>query len=158
MSAIVIELIIKWVVGIILGAISTLFFVFRKEVKDYFSFKRRRKKKKLIKDMGIEDLEGKLEHHEAETTQEFKEHDQLYLQKLVELETKIMAILIPIQNATLSSHYDALLEKCKKYIRQGSISMDELELIERDYETYKSLNGNGHMEMWMKRVRNLPVT
>ena len=51
-----------------------------------------------------------------------------------------------------------LLEKCKKFIRQGWISADELELLEKDYATYKSLNGNGHMELWMTRVRSLKVT
>ena len=68
-----------------------------------------------------------------------------------------MKVLLPIQEATLSSHYDALLSKCKYYIRQGEISADELDLLEKDYATYKNLNGNGHMELWITRVRQLPV-
>ena len=158
--SIIIEQIIKWGVGILLGSVSTLFLVFKKEIIDYIKFKRGKRKKELLKDVdkNMETLEGKMEHHEEEVNQEFKQHDQLYLKKLAELEEKIMSILIPIQEATLSSHYDTLLEKCKKFIRQGWISADELELLEKDYATYKSLHGIGHMELWMTRVRNLKVT
>ena len=156
----VIELVIKWVVGIALGAISTIFLIFKKDIVEYITFKRKQRKNELLKDVdkSIESLENKMEHHEEEAAQELKEHDQLYLKKIAELEEKIMAILVPIQKATLSSHYDALLNKCKKFIKQGSITADELELLEKDYETYKSLHGNGHMELWITRVRNLPVT
>ena len=158
--AVVFELVIKWVIGGILGAISTLFLIFKKDIIEYIKYQRKKRKKELLQDVSInmENLEDKMEHHEEEISQEFKEHDRLYLKKISELEEKIMAILIPIQEATLSSHYDALLEKCKKFIKQGSISADELELLEKDYATYKSLNGNGHMLMWITRVRNLQVT
>ena len=154
-----IDSIIKWVIGIILGAGSTLLLVFKKEIKEYLNFKRRKQKKELLQDIdkNMETLEDKMEHHEEEITEEFKIHDQLYLKKIAELEQKIMTILIPMQKATLSSHYDTLLSKCKKYIQRGSISVDELDLLEKDYETYKSLGGNGHMEMWMTRVRALPI-
>ena len=157
---IIIEQVIKWGVGVFLGAISTFFLIFKKDMIEYIKFKRGKRKKELLKDVDktVETLEDKVEHHEEEVSQEFKHHDQLYLKKLAELEERIMAILIPIQEATLSSHYDTLLEKCKKFIRQGSISADELELLEKDYATYKSLHGNGHMDMWMTRVRHLKVT
>lgn len=155
-----IESLLKWLIGIFLGACSTLLLVFKKEILEFIKFKKKNKKEELLADVGktVEDLEEKIEQHEEDNAQELKEHDQIYLKKLIELEERIMKILVPIQEATLSSHYDALLEKCKKYIRQGSISADELELLEKDYEIYKSLGGNGHMLMWMTRIRTLPVT
>lgn len=156
---VVIDAILKWAIGLILGSLTTLLLVFKKDILEFLKFKQKKKKTELLQDVdkNMETLEDKMEHHEEEMSQEFKEHDQLYLKKLAELEEKIMTILVPIQEATLSSHYDALLEKCKNFIRQGSITVDELDLLEKDYETYKSLGGNGHMEMWMNRVRQIIV-
>ena len=156
---VVVDAIIKWAIGLVLGSLTTLLLVFKKDILEFLKFKQKKKKTELLQDVdkNMETLEDKMEHHEEEISQEFKAHDQLYLKKLTELEDKIMTILIPIQRATLSSHYDALLEKCKYFIKQGSITVDELDLLEKDYETYKSLGGNGHMLMWMNRVRQIIV-
>ena len=102
-------------------------------------------------------IEDHIEQHEENNALEFKKHDQLYSKKLVELEERLMMMLTPMREALLSSHYQNLLEKCKKYVQAGEISADELDNIEKDYETYKALGGNGHMEMWMVRVRQLKV-
>ena len=39
----VIELVIKWVVGIALGAISTIFLIFKKDIVEYITFKRKQR-------------------------------------------------------------------------------------------------------------------
>jgi hypothetical protein len=156
----IIESILKWVMGIALGALTTLLLIFKKEILEFIKFKKKEKKTELLKDIDatVENLEEKMDKHEEDNEQDLKEHDQLFFRKLEELETRIMTILDPLRDATLSSHYDALLEKCKYFVKQGSISVDELELLERDYETYKSLGGNGHMEVWMTKIRKLPIT
>lgn len=163
---IAIDFLIKWALGIVTAGISYVFIRFRKEIFSFKKFKENKKKKEFLSEVNSE-LEGFekemnqhktiMQDHEKTVSKEIHEHDQLFFHKLEELEERIMKVLLPIQEATLSSHYDALLSKCKHYIRQGEISADELDLLEKDYATYKSLNGNGHMELWMTRVRQLPV-
>ena len=155
----VLEYLLKWGLGIVTGAVATFFLYVRKDLAEYRKYKKQQRKKELLNDVNgeINTLESKMEHHEEEAEKELAKHDALFLKKLEELEQKIMAILVPIQEATLSSHYEALLNKCKTYIKAGEISVDDLDLLEKDYDTYHSLNGNGHMEMWMVRVRKLPV-
>lgn len=151
----ILEFFIKWGLGIITGVLTTVFLVFRKEFVEYIKYKRGKQKKEFLKevDQEMENLEEKMESYE----ENMQHQDTAYLQKLGELEEKIMKILVPIQEATLSSHYQALLEKCKHYVRQEYITADELDLLEKDYDTYHSLGGNGHMEIWMSRIRQLPV-
>lgn len=163
---IVIDFLIKWALGIVTAGISYLFIKFRKEIFSFKLFRDNKKKKELLSEVNSE-LEGfgeriseheeAMHTHEETVSKEIHQHDKIFFQKLAELEERIMKVLLPIQEATLSSHYDALLSKCKYYIRQGEISADELDLLEKDYATYKNLNGNGHMELWITRVRQLPV-
>ena len=155
----VLEFFTKWFLGIITGVITTCFIAFRKEIVEFISYKKKKHKKEFLQGVNkeLETLEEKIEKHEEEVSNEVHQHDTIYFQKLEELEQKIMKVLVPIQEATLSSHYQALLERCKHYVRQQYITADELDLLEKDYKTYQSLNGNGHMEIWMLRIRQLPV-
>jgi N12 class adenine-specific DNA methylase len=155
----VLEYLLKWGLGIVTGAVATFFLYVRKDFAEYRKYKKQKRKKEFLQDVNgeLSTLENKMEHHEEEAEKELAKHDKLYLEKLEDLERKIMEILIPIQEATLSSHYEALLNKCKTYIKAGEISVDDLDLLEKDYDTYHSLKGNGHMEMWMVRVRKLSV-
>lgn len=153
------EFFLKWGLSLITGALGSLLISFRKEIGAFLTFKRNKKKKELLKEVkeDISDLGDQMTQHEVEVEKEICKHDKLYMDMMQELKKEIMDILIPIQKATLSSHYQALLDKCKYYIRQNEITADELDLLERDYETYAALGGNGHMELWMTRVRKLPV-
>ena len=155
----VLDFFLKWGLGIVTGALASLFTIFRKEIKEFIGYKKKKNKQEFLKDVDhdLETLENKMQLHEKEVSNEIHHHDQLYFQKLEELEKRIMAVLGPIREATLSSHYNSLLEKCKGYIRKGEITADELDLLEKDYKTYSDLGGNGHMELWMTRVRQLPV-
>ena len=157
--SLVLDFMIKWGLGIVTGVLTTLFIKFRKEIIEYFKYKKKRNKEEYLKEVDEElyTLEDKMRSHEKEVSKEIHQHDTIYYKKLEELEQRIMAVLKPIQEATLSSHYEALLKKCKEYIVRGEITADELDLLEKDYRTYAALGGNGHMELWMIRVRQLPV-
>lgn len=150
---------LKWLITLLTGALGSFLLTCRKQIKEFFKFKKREQKKELLAGVNkeVNNLGHRMEHHEDEIEIELRAHDQLYAKKLVELEMKLMAILKPMREALLSSHYQSLLEKCKHYVSSGEITTDELDDLETDYEIYKSLGGNGHLEMWMTRVRQLKV-
>lgn len=53
--------------------------------------------------------------------------------------------------------FERLSTKCKYYIDQGHISVDEYEdLVQYLYEPYKKMGGNGTAEALMNKVANLP--
>ena len=43
------------------------------------------------------------------------------------------------------------------YIRQGEISLEDKENLHQMYAAYKSLGGNGHLDLVMSEVDRLPV-
>ena len=61
-----------------------------------------------------------------------------------------------IREGMLSSHLDNLVQECKGWIKKGWIPLDSLERFEEKYSLYRALGGNGHMEPWASRVRELP--
>ena len=69
---------------------------------------------------------------------------------------KVLNIIELLQEGILSSHLDSLIQDCKGWIKQGWIPLDLLERFEEKYKLYKDLGGNGHMEPWASRVRELP--
>lgn len=150
---------LKWLITLLTGALGSFLLTCRKQIKEFFKFKKKKQEKELLAGVNkeVNNLGHRMEHHEDEIEIELRAHDQLYARKLVELEERLMLILGPMREALLSSHYQALLEKCKYFVSTGQITADELDSLERDYETYKKLGGNGHMEMWMLRVRQLKI-
>lgn len=153
------EFFIKWGLGILTGTLGTIGVFFRKQIIDFFKYKERKKKKLLLKGVNqeIDVLEDRVHQHEIDVEAEIQKHDRAYISMLKEFREEFMSILAPMREAMLSSHYEALLAKCKKYIQAGQITFDELNLLEKDYETYSKLGGNGHMEAWMIRVRQLKI-
>ena len=153
------EQLIKWIIGLVIGALTTLGIVFKKHIKDFFSYERKQHQKKLLKEVHqeIADLKKKMIHNDCDLAEYMMTHEELIFEKIDEVKTDIMKVLVPIQEATLSSHFERLVRKCKYYIQKGEITVDELDDLEKDYQTYKSLHGNGHMDMWMNRVRQLPI-
>ena len=101
----------------------------------------------------LKEVEAEIEEVEEEVEQKSAD----FAKELQDFKQEIMQLIIPMRAAILSSHYEALLAKCKVYIRRGEITFDELELLEKDYKTYADLGGNGHMEIWMTKIRALPV-
>lgn len=45
-----------------------------------------------------------------------------------------------------------------KYIQRGNVCASELAALERMYEAYHGLGGNGYLTHLMERVRSLPIT
>ena len=45
----------------------------------------------------------------------------------------------------------------KKYIADGEISLEDKENLQEMYNAYKSLGGNGHLDMVMQEVNHLKV-
>ena len=142
------EFFLKWLLGIVTGILTSALVFSRKKIKDFFNYETRKKKKQLLKGVNreIKEIEEEIQHKDDEVTQILKDFKK-----------EFMSILEPMRAALLSSHYEALLAKCKKYIQAGEITFDELELLERDYGTYSALGGNGHMEAWMIRIRQLKI-
>jgi len=70
---------------------------------------------------------------------------------------KITDEVILIKQALKSKTLDSILEKCKTYITKENIDIDQLTLLEREYELYHSLGGNGYADEWMHKVRQIPV-
>ena len=138
----------KWLVGGIVAMLGAIGLFFKNNIRDYWKYRNEKRKKKYLSD--IYDSLGSLKEASDKQDDEIK-------QQMEKLSEDIMKILIPLREATLSSHLDALIAKCKSYIRRGYITVDELDRLELDYETYKSLNGNGHMDIWMAKVRKLDV-
>lgn len=153
------EAIVKWILATLTGAGSALLIAFRKQLKEFIKFRKKTQEKELLKDVNkdVDTLEHRMEHHEDEIEIELRAREQYYYRKLSELEERMMNILVPMREALLSSHYQALLEKCKSHVQAGQLTADELDSLENDYETYKKLGGNGHMELWMTRVRQLKI-
>lgn len=153
------EAIIKWLISVVTGILGALVVTCWSSIKEFFKFKKKKQETALLAGVNkdVNTLEHRMDHHEDEMEVELQAHDQLNAQKLIELEERLMAILNPMREALLSSHYQSLLEKCKYYVSAGVITADELDDLETDYEIYKSLGGNGHLTMWMTRVRQLKV-
>lgn len=149
----------KWLITLLTGALGSFLITCRKQIVEFFKFKKKKQEQKMLEGVNqeIDTLGHQMEHHEDEIAIELKAHDQLYAKRLAEVEERLMLILNPMREALLSSHYQALLEKCKRYVQAGQLTADELDSLEKDYQTYKKLGGNGHMELWMIRVRQLKV-
>ena len=62
-----------------------------------------------------------------------------------------------LQKGVLDLHLHNLIQTCKVYIERGYISPIELMQYNERLTIYHSLGGNGHMDIWDERIRNLPI-
>lgn len=53
--------------------------------------------------------------------------------------------------------YDRLKYLCKSYIKAGEISVNDLEDLQRMYNAYKKLGGNGFIDGLMNEVKKLKI-
>lgn len=149
----------KWLVGGILAGLTALLVACRKHIVNFFNYERKIHKDKLLSDVytKLDGIQKKMISNDTDLAEYMTSHEEMILDRIEDVKEELTAILLPIQNATLSSHYERLIKKCKYYIQKGEITTDELDELEIDYQTYKLLGGNGHMDMWMNRVRQLPI-
>lgn len=60
-------------------------------------------------------------------------------------------------NAQKLTMIDQVKKSAKAYIRLGQITLDEKEHIKEQYDAYKALGGNGHLDPTMNEINNLKV-
>lgn len=74
-------------------------------------------------------------------------------QKKDKEDTRIDAIV----NAEKLIMIDQVKRSAKKYIRLGKISLDDKEHLKEQYDAYKALGGNGHLDPTMNEINRLKV-
>ena len=62
-----------------------------------------------------------------------------------------------IRKAILSSHLRELIVDGKHYLRQHYITPEQLADYNERFVTYKDLGGNGHVDPWIVKIRELPI-
>ena len=139
---------LKWGFEIFVGIITAIGLYFRKEICEFFEYK-----KKIKKEAYLKEVYAKID----KATQSSIKEDKKIHEEIDNMKREIMDILTPLKDAMLSFHLDSLILRCQEFVIQGWITVEDLERIETDYQTYKSLGGNGHMDAWMKRVRALEI-
>lgn len=77
------------------------------------------------------------------------------IEKINDTLESITTTIEALREGVLSSHFNALREKSIKYIKQGYVYPDELQVYQEELDTYKKLGGNGHMTPWATKVLQL---
>lgn len=60
-------------------------------------------------------------------------------------------------NAQKLTMIDLVKRSAKKYIRAGEISLEDKEHLKEQYNAYKALGGNGHLDTTMEAIDELKV-
>lgn len=60
-------------------------------------------------------------------------------------------------NAQKITMIDQVKRSAKKYIHVGKITLEEKEHIKEQYDAYKALGGNGHLDTTMTEINRLQV-
>lgn len=74
-------------------------------------------------------------------------------QKKDKEDTRIDAIV----NAQKLTMIDQVKRSAKKYIKLGQISLEDKEHIKEQYDAYKALGGNGHLDTTIEEINHLKV-
>lgn len=92
--------------------------------------------------------------------------DTKILNKLEEVATEIRGVqskvdktnddLDNVRQGVLDGHLRRLQGSCEIYLKRGYITPDELKDYNSRLEIYHKLGGNGHMEIWNKKIMDLP--
>ena len=98
---------------------------------------------------------------DIETFKEESKKKDSQLEKKIDLVqttllTKIEENTAGIRQAILQSHLRELIIDGKMYLKQEYITLEQLADYEERYLTYKSLGGNGHVDPWIAKIRQLP--
>ena len=152
---------IKWVCA----GVASLFLIFFKKIyaicKDSYEYFKAKNKKAYL-----QEIETKIENYHTEMNDKIENyHQEVENFKLMSLGAdeehndkmeKILSAIEELREGVLSSHFNMLLNKAMRYVSQEWISVEDLEIFEEEYEVYKHLHGNGHMNSWVTKVRALP--
>lgn len=93
---------------------------------------------------------------------ESKKKDVELEKKIVDVQTalldKIEQNTAGIRQAILQSHLRELIIDGKMYLKNEYITLEQLADYEERFLTYKTLGGNGHVDPWIAKIRQLPNT
>lgn len=92
--------------------------------------------------------------------EESKQKDSQLEKKIDTVQTTLLAKIeentAGIRQAILQSHLRELIIDGKMYLKQGYIGLEQLADYNERFLVYKSLGGNGHVDPWIKKIRELP--
>ena len=98
----------------------------------------------------------KVEEIKKESEEKDKELEKQILSVQETLLSKIEENTAGIRAAILQSHLRELIIDGKMYINQKYITLEQLADYNERFLVYKSLGGNGHVDPWIKKIRELP--
>lgn len=152
---------IKWACAIVAGLLAIFFKKICKVFKDSAEYFKAKNKKAYL-----QEIDTKIERYHTEVNEKIEEyHSEVEEFKNISLGAdqdhddkmeKILSAIDELRQGVLSSHFNMLLNKAMSFVNAEWISVEDLEIFEEEYEVYKHLHGNGHMDSWVKKVRALP--
>lgn len=74
-----------------------------------------------------------------------------------DLMVKLQADISIIKESMKQNQLRDLIVDGKHYLAHGEITIDQLTNYNDRFQVYKSLGGNGHADIWVKKVRELPI-
>lgn len=101
-------------------------------------------------------LTKQVEEIKKESEEKDKELEKQILSVQDTLLSKIEENTAGIRAAILQSHLRELIIDGKMYINQKYITLEQLADYNERFLVYKSLGGNGHVDPWIKKIRELP--
>lgn len=113
------------------------------------------------------ELKAKWNVYAQETKNDIEAFKNESKKKDIELEQKILNVQTTlvdkieqntagIRQAILQSHLRELIIDGKMYLKNEYITLEQLADYEERFLTYKSLGGNGHVDPWIAKIRQLP--
>lgn len=144
----ILEYVIKWAVPFCCaGAFSLLVtplvktFKSGKKVQDQEELEAHLAESKVIQNMQAKEerLESKIDYLQDNVLNKIEENTR------------------GIRKAILSSHLRELIVDGKSYLKQHYITPEQLADYNERFVTYKDLGGNGHVDPWIVKIRELPI-
>lgn len=62
-----------------------------------------------------------------------------------------------LKDASMNTLRSLIVNNCKNYIRKGYVEFEELESINDNYESYKSLGGDSYVTSLVEKIRRLEI-
>lgn len=140
---------LKWLIPFVCAGLFTLIIV---------PFWNKYKKGKAVTDQSEWDehsksIQRQIDNLHAETQLLSKRLD--FLQK--DVIEKIDENTKGIREAMIQQQLRGLIIDGKTYLRHQKITIDQLADYNDRFATYKRLGGNGHADVWVQKIRELPV-
>lgn len=74
------------------------------------------------------------------------------------LEIEALRLYVELQrDCNYAMLHDRIFQSCEYFVKQGEISMNELENLDKLYQPYKEIGGNGLCMEMVDRVKNLKL-